>query len=260
MLLAMSIPEASWEIPLTIAVVSLPIVIPAIFARLRALRNPRPPPGNVLPNSQPVPRQTSTTLKTMVVLYSLFAVFFWYSSQPDLFTRLRLPINTPTDNIRSALLTQRPVEFIPRRNVAHSSPGRADAVTSHPLFSPELDRTLQRIDTFEIRLAYARLGHNAISSCEWCTTREDYILFAAVGLSLAYVALLCMVGVVTEAPERRKRRVWAAAIVIVAATVDVLSTGFVKGAPRRGDHVQVSLLIIILYKTGTDNPGCFRLS
>ncbi|KAF8605640.1 hypothetical protein BDV93DRAFT_44453 [Ceratobasidium sp. AG-I] len=235
----MSIPDVSWEIPLTIAVVSLPIVIPAIFKRLRALRTPQPPPGNGPPNPQPVLRQTSSTLKTMVVSYSFLAIFFWYSSQPDLFTRLRLPINTPTDSIRSALLTQRPLEFIPpTRQGTHSTPGRADAATSHPLFSPELDRTLQRIDTFEIRLAYARLGHNAISSCEWCTTREDYVLFAAAGLSLAYVALLCMVGVVTEAPERRKRRVWAAGIVIVAAAVDASCTGFVKGAVRRGDHVQ----------------------
>lgn len=234
----MSIPDVSWEIPVTIAIVSLPLIIPAIFRRIMALRTPQPTPGNGPPNSQPRPRPASSTLKATAVFYSLLAIFFWSTSQPDLFTRLRLPINTPTDTIRSALLTQRPPEFIPpSHQAASSTPGRADAATSHPLFPPELDRTLQRIDTFEIRLAYARLGHNAIASCDWCTTREDYVLYAAAGWSLSYIALLCMVGIMTEAPERRKRRAWAAGVVIAAAAIDVFLTGFVKGTMRRGDHV-----------------------
>lgn len=244
----MSSPDSEWgPLVAAIAVIALPVVIRTIASRVAAFRQRGNPPENQtgpLGPQQTKPRHTSTSMKLTVAIYSLLALAFWYTSQPDLFTRLRLPITANGDKIRSALITQRPIEFIPLELQRAYHPGaargldRRDTRTSHPLFTPELDRVLQRIETFDIRMIYGRLGHSVVASCDWCTTHDDYLVFAAAGLSLGYVALFCIIGIVTEAPERRKSRTYAVLFALLAAAADVFFTGFVKGVIRKGDTVQ----------------------
>ncbi|CUA75482.1 hypothetical protein RSOLAG22IIIB_05913 [Rhizoctonia solani] len=229
----------------TVAIVVLPLLLRAIIARSASFRQQTNPPRGEANVQQNKPRKTSTSMRITVILYSFLALGMWYSSQSDLFTRLRLPITATGEQIRSALITQRPPEFIPldlQRAYQHGNTNglniRKETRTSHPLFTPELDRTLQRIETFDIRLMYGRLGHSVIASCDWCTTRDDYLLFSAVGLSLGYIALLCIVGVVTEAPERRKSRKYAVVLVALAVSLDIFCTGLVKGSLRKGGRVQ----------------------
>ncbi|KDN43730.1 hypothetical protein RSAG8_05920, partial [Rhizoctonia solani AG-8 WAC10335] len=187
----------------TVAVVALPLLIRAVVARVAGSRQQASPAGRQANAQQNKPRKTSVAMHITVALYSFLALGMWYSSQSDLFTRLRLPITATGDQIRSALITQRPPEFIPldlqRAYQQGNTNGlniRKESRTSHPLFAPELDRTLQRIETFDIRLMYGRLGHSVIASCDWCATRDDYLLFSAVGLSLSYIALLCIAALV----------------------------------------------------------------
>ncbi|CAE6461116.1 unnamed protein product [Rhizoctonia solani] len=229
----------------TVAVVALPLLIRAVVARVAGSSQQASPAGRQANAQQNKPRKTSVAMHITVALYSFLALGMWYSSQSDLFTRLRLPITATGDQIRSALITQRPPEFIPldlqRAYQQGNTNGlniRKESRTSHPLFAPELDRTLQRIETFDIRLMYGRLGHSVIASCDWCATRDDYLLFSAVGLSLSYIALLCIVGVVTEAPERRKSRTYAVVLVTLAVGLDIFCTGLVKGSLRKGDRVR----------------------
>ncbi|EUC55315.1 transmembrane protein, putative [Rhizoctonia solani AG-3 Rhs1AP] len=229
----------------TVAIVALPLLLRMVVARVASFRQQASSTGRQANTQQNKPRKTSTAMRVTVTLYSFLALGMWYSSQPDLFTRLRLPITATGDQIRSALITQRPPEFIPldlqRAYQQGNTNGlniRKETRTSHPLFTPELDRTLQRIETFDTRLMYGRLGHSVIASCDWCTTRDDYLLFSAVGLSLGYIALLCMVGVVTEAPERRKSRTYAVVLVTLAVGLDIFCTGLVKGSLRKGGRVQ----------------------
>ncbi|KAH7332763.1 hypothetical protein B0J17DRAFT_721928 [Rhizoctonia solani] len=229
----------------TIVIVALPLLLRVAVARIASFRQ-QTGPVREQANGQPnKPRKTSTAMRLTVALYSFLALGMWYSSQSDLFTRLRLPITATGDQIRSALITQRPPEFIPldlQRAYQHGNTNglnvRKDSRTSHPLFTPELDRTLQRIETFDIRMMYCRLGHSVVASCDWCTTRDDYLLFSAVGLSLGYIALLCIIGVVTEASERRKSRTYAVVLVALAVGLDMFCTGLVKGSLRKGDRVQ----------------------
>ncbi|KAG8699907.1 hypothetical protein FRC08_005041 [Ceratobasidium sp. 394] len=233
----------STDIPLdtiltTLGAVAFTILLPAGLARLRRSRAQPSIPD------QPSPKKkTSRAIRISVTLYSLLAFGFWSASQPDLFTRLRLPLTATPDQIRSSLITQRPREFIPidlQKAYDQTSPtalNQQHPRTSHPLFTPSLDRVLHRIDTFGIRIVYGRLGHTVVERCEWCTAPEDYMMFGAAGLGLGYVALLVIVGVVTEAAERRKSRVWAVGVVGVAVAVDVFCTGFVKGTLRRGESV-----------------------
>ncbi|KAG8763967.1 hypothetical protein FRC11_007648 [Ceratobasidium sp. 423] len=210
----------------TVAIVALPILFRVVAARVASFRQQANPIGGQATVQQNKPRKTSTTMRLTVALYSFLALGMWYSSQSDLFTRLRLPITATGDQVRSALITQRPPDFIPlelQRTYQQGNTNglniRKESRTSHPLFTPELDRTLQRIETFDIRLIYGRLGHSVIASCDWCTTRDDYLLFSAVGLGLGYIALLCIVGIVTEAPERRKSRTYAVVLVALASKV-----------------------------------------
>ncbi|KAG9103967.1 hypothetical protein FRC06_006577 [Ceratobasidium sp. 370] len=225
----------------TLGAVAFTILLPAGLSRFRRSRTAQP--GQ--PAAQPPKGQTSRAMRTTVTLYSLLAFGFWYASQPDLFTRLRLPLTATGDQIRSALVTQRPREFIPADLQMAYDQASASGLnlrskeprTSHPLFTPSLDRVLQRIDTFGVRIVYGRLGHTVVESCEWCTAPEDYLMFGAAGLGLGYVALLVVVGVVTEAAERRKSRVWAVAAVAVAVALDVFCTGLVKGTLKRGESV-----------------------
>ncbi|KAG8782196.1 hypothetical protein FRC12_021076 [Ceratobasidium sp. 428] len=241
--LSMALPNIPLEAILpTLGALAFTILLPAGLARLRRARAPQPPNH---PGAPPPKRKTSRAMRTAVTLYSFLALIFWYTSQPDLFSRLHLPLTATGDHIRSALVTQRPREFIPTQLQTAYDQASTSGVhvrsneprTSHPLFTPSLDRVLHRIDTFDIRIIYGRLGHTVVESCEWCTAPEDYLIFGAAGLGLAYVALLVVVGVVTEASERRKSRVWAVGAVAVAAAVDVFCTGFVKGTLRRGENV-----------------------
>ncbi|CAE7071595.1 unnamed protein product [Rhizoctonia solani] len=228
----------------TVAIVALPLLLRVAVARVTSSRQ-QSGPGGQANTQQNKHRKTSSAMRVTVALYSFLALGMWYSSQSDLFTRLRLPITATGDQIRSALITQRPPEFIPldlqRAYQQGNTNGlniRKETRTSHPLFTPELDRTLQRIETFDIRLMYGRLGHSVIASCDWCTARDDYLLFSAVGLSLGYIALLCIVGIVTEAAERRKSRTYAVILVALAVGLDVFFTGLVKGSLRKGERVQ----------------------
>ncbi|CAE6418679.1 unnamed protein product [Rhizoctonia solani] len=229
----------------TVVIVALPLLLRVVVARIASFRQQTGPVQGQTNGKQNKSAKTSTSMRLTVALYSFLALGMWYSSQTDLFTRLRLPITATGDQIRSALITQRPPEFIPldlQRGYQHGNTNglniHKDSRTSHPLFTPELDRTLQRIATFDIRLMYSRLGHSVIASCDWCTTRDDYLLFSAVGLSLGYIALLCIVGVVTEASERRKSRTYAVVLVALAVGLDIFCTGLVKGSLRKGDRVQ----------------------
>jgi hypothetical protein len=249
----MATADSAWRsITTTLAVIALPILIRVGVSRLSASRQQVNSPGSHPGAPQVKPRSTSLSTRLTVAIYSFLALGLWYSSQPDLFTRLRLPITATGDKIRSALITQRPLEFIPlelqkayQQGTASGLNIRKEPRTSHPLFTPELDRVLQRIETFDIRFIYGRLGHSVVASCDWCTHRDDYLLFAAAGLSLSYIALLCIVGVVTEAPERRKSRTYAVLAVALAAGVDVCWTGFVRGSLRKGDTVQVIKVIYV---------------
>lgn len=244
----MPTPDSTWGSLLTaLGIIALPILTRVILSRITAARQQADAP-ETQENAQAKPRRTSLPIRITVMLYSLLALGVWYSSQPDLFTRLRLPITATGDKIRAALITQRPLEFIPlelqqayayQQGTAGGLNVRKEPRTSHPLFTLELDRVLQRIETFDIRFIYGRLGHSVVASCEWCTHRDDYLLFAAAGLSLSYIALFCIVGIVTEAPERRKRRSLAIVVVAIAAGVDVFWTGFVKGALKKGHAMQV---------------------
>ena len=150
----------------TVAIVALPLLLRAIVARVAGFRQQ----ANAQQNK---PRKTSMAMHVTVALYSFLALGMWYNSQSDLFTRLRLPITATGEQIRSALITQRPPEFIPldlqRAYQEGNTNGlniRKEPRTSHPLFIPELDRTLQRIETFDTRLMYGRLGHWVIASCD----------------------------------------------------------------------------------------------
>ncbi|CAE6442686.1 unnamed protein product [Rhizoctonia solani] len=233
------------SLAITLAIVALPAFFRVIVARVANFRQQAIPTGGQATAQQNKLRKTSMAMRLTVALYSFLALGIWYSSQSDLFTRLRLPITATGDQIRSALITQRPPDFIPLELQRAYQQGninglniRKETRTSHPLLTPELDRTLQRIETFDIRLIYGRLGHSVVASCDWCTARDDYLLFSAVGLGLSYIALLCVVGIVTEAPERRKSRTYAVVLVALAVGLDIFCTGLVKGSLRKGDRVR----------------------
>ncbi|KIP11915.1 hypothetical protein PHLGIDRAFT_124567 [Phlebiopsis gigantea 11061_1 CR5-6] len=120
-------------------------------------------------------------LHTLYVVYLL--VVHW---PPNLFSRLSLPITTPSDRIRSVLLDT------------------ADLGRDAPLPRP-LEELLTKLGNAEVRVSYVRFGQTVIQDCVHCKTSDQYALFAAPGPALQYIREAIFVGLLTSEYSGRSR-------------------------------------------------------
>ncbi|KAJ2936624.1 hypothetical protein H1R20_g469, partial [Candolleomyces eurysporus] len=62
---------------------------------------------------------------------------------------------------------------------------------------PEIEELLTKLNSFDLRLMYLRLGHDAVAGCNWCHRLKEYLLFAFIGPLLVYILEIAFIGLLT---------------------------------------------------------------
>ncbi|CDO71154.1 hypothetical protein BN946_scf184845.g24 [Trametes cinnabarina] len=152
---------------------------------------------------------------TLSVLYTI--IVLWPA---NIFQRLRIPLTTPSDTIRTVLLQHAGLP--------------ADA----PLPKP-LETLLTRLASFDTRTLYVRFGQTVIQDCEYCSTFDEFLIFAAPRIALGYVKAAAVVGLITIKGSGHERlRTWSVALIVAAFIVEgywIATTPI--GIPRDGRNV-----------------------
>ncbi|KAF9266211.1 hypothetical protein L218DRAFT_922737 [Marasmius fiardii PR-910] len=115
-------------------------------------------------------------ISNLLLLHTLFILHrIILLAPPNLFTRLGLSLGTPTDAIRSLLLVASPDGTLPER----------------------VEMLLKRLGSAELRVMYVKFGHEALSTCQFCSTYFDFALYAFTGVFLEYLRESAVIGLVT---------------------------------------------------------------
>ncbi|ESK96635.1 hypothetical protein Moror_6855 [Moniliophthora roreri MCA 2997] len=157
---------------------------------------PKTPFVNQTHSTPPVLRKGISALLLVHTLFILYSIIIL--PPPNIFTRLHLSLGTPTDAIRSLLLRVSDDTELPR----------------------PIENVLQRFGSFEMRTLYVRFGHNALATCEYCSSYTDFALYALPGPLLAYLREATLIGLITIKGTRleRYRTYGIGPLVAVAAT------------------------------------------
>lgn len=167
-------------------------------------------------------------LHTLYILHSLLV-----ESPPNLFTRLKIPLSTPTDDIRTLLL---------------------DHAATNPL-PKDLETLLKRLGSFEIRTLYVRyvcqspsvpiylttphrFGQIVIQTCEYCHTYDEYALYALPWPLLSYIRETAIVGLVTIkgiGPRSERLRTLGVGALVCAAVAEGYWTSTVSITVPKGN-------------------------
>ncbi|KXN91813.1 hypothetical protein AN958_11963 [Leucoagaricus sp. SymC.cos] len=175
---------------------------------------------------------------TTYILYHILV-----AKQENVFRALNLPINTPPDAIKALLIQSSEFGSIP----------------SH------LELLLKRLGSFDMRLLYVRFGHDAIATCEWCSSFEDFALFSLPAVLLAYICEAIVIGVLTLSSSKRGylRPLGIGSLVIACLTEFYwISTSAINIPQQTGDaptwmlhdqllryrHILFLILPLIIYK------------
>ncbi|KAI0341338.1 hypothetical protein BDW22DRAFT_1358834 [Trametopsis cervina] len=138
-------------------------------------------------------------LTLLVLLHSLYIVYvITVRYPPNIFTRLGLPMNTHSDNIRALILQSAGLE--------------PNATLPRPL-----ETLLTRLSSFEVRNVYVRYGQSVVQNCEHCRTADEYALFALPGPLMQYIREAAVVGLLTTTESHRSRWRKLGIIAVVAA-------------------------------------------
>jgi hypothetical protein len=116
------------------------------------------------------PQRTRSILSLLLLIHSLHCLHNLLLSPPNIFSALRIPINTPTDSIRALLLRKYDLD-------------------------PELESLLKRLASFDTRTLYPRFGHNVVATCAYCQSFDDFALYALPRPLLAYIREMAFIGV-----------------------------------------------------------------
>ncbi|KAJ7931290.1 hypothetical protein B0H13DRAFT_1959733 [Mycena leptocephala] len=94
----------------------------------------------------------------------------------NIFTRLKIPLNTPTDAIRSILIQQSDTGDLPA----------------------PLAMLLKHLGSFDRpKSPPGQFGHSVVSTCDYCLSFEEFGLFALPRVLLSYVCAVAVIGIVT---------------------------------------------------------------
>ncbi|KAJ7512420.1 hypothetical protein B0H11DRAFT_481128 [Mycena galericulata] len=127
---------------------------------------------------------TRSLLNIFLLLHSFYFLYQIIVLPPvNIFTRLKIPLNTPSDAIRSILLTQSDTGDLPK----------------------PLETLLKHLRSFDVKTYYVRFGHSVVSSCDYCRSWEDFGMFALPGALLSYIWETAVIGLVTIKNSGRER-------------------------------------------------------
>ncbi|RPD55540.1 hypothetical protein L227DRAFT_579512 [Lentinus tigrinus ALCF2SS1-6] len=139
---------------------------------------------------------------TLLQLYTIVLRF-----PPNIFQKLKIPLTTPSDTIRTILL--------------HRAGLPPDASLPRPL-----ETLLTRLSSFDTRSLYVRFGQAVIQDCEHCTTFDEYAIFAVPRMALGYVKEAAVVGFVTIRGSGHERwRTYAIGALVAAFIMEGYKIG-----------------------------------
>ncbi|KAJ6572118.1 hypothetical protein B0H19DRAFT_936254 [Mycena capillaripes] len=119
---------------------------------------------------------TRSLLNIFLLLHSLYFLYQIIVLPPvNIFTRLKMPLNTPIDAVRSILIQQSDTGDLP----------------------PPLDSLLRRLGSFDVKTYYVRFGHSVVSTCDYCLSFQEFAMFALPGALLSYIWATAVIGIVT---------------------------------------------------------------
>ncbi|THH30570.1 hypothetical protein EUX98_g3622 [Antrodiella citrinella] len=123
----------------------------------------------------------------------------------------------PSDSIRTVLLQRAGLDL--------------DAALPKPLES-----LLTRMSSFDFRTLYVRFGQSVLQDCEYCTTYDEFALYALPGPLLEYVRETAFIALVTIRGSHRERwRTYASAgVVCVAALEGYMVASHAVRVPKDG--------------------------
>ncbi|KAJ7253778.1 hypothetical protein B0H12DRAFT_987899, partial [Mycena haematopus] len=136
---------------------------------------------------------TRSLLNIFLLVHSLYFLYQIIVLPPvNIFTRLKIPLNTPTDAIRSILLQQSETGDLPT----------------------PLETLLKHLGSFDVKTYYVRFGHYVVSTCDYCLSFEEFGMFALPRAMLSYICATAVIGLVTIVNSGRERyRTFAVAAV-----------------------------------------------
>ncbi|KAK7059738.1 hypothetical protein R3P38DRAFT_2837552 [Favolaschia claudopus] len=143
---------------------------------------------------------TRSLLNIFLLLHSLYQLYQIIVLPPvNIYTSLKIPVNTPVDAIRSILIKQSDTGELP---------------------SP-LETLLKHLGSFDVKTYYVRFGHDVVSACDYCLSFDEFGLFAVPRALISYIFEVAVIGLVTVMNSGRERyRTIAVAIVAGAFCVE----------------------------------------
>ncbi|KAF8911710.1 hypothetical protein CPB85DRAFT_1220714 [Mucidula mucida] len=164
-----------------------------------------------LPRLSSSPTRIFLCLHSVVLLHNLII-----HPPPNVFTRLHLPLSTPTDVIRAILLKHSPEPNLP----AH------------------LEQLLAKMNSFDTRTLYVRFGHEAVATCEYCHSYTDFAFHSLPSAAMAYVREVAVVGLVTiRGSGREHLRVVGISALAAIAVLEVYFRSSAVIQIKEGDNV-----------------------
>ncbi|KAG8997409.1 hypothetical protein FRB94_007686 [Tulasnella sp. JGI-2019a] len=145
---------------------------------------------------QPGKESLTPTLKFILVcliIHELWIAWEMYYDRPtNIFTTLNMPITTLVSKLRREILEALGTQDLP----------------SH------LEFLLSRLQSFDARTYYVRFGHHVVTTCTWCQSYNDYVLYYIVNVTLEYLRTSMLVTIMTmKGSGKRKWRTWTLAAV-----------------------------------------------
>ncbi|KAJ4466284.1 hypothetical protein J3R30DRAFT_3311219, partial [Lentinula aciculospora] len=123
----------------------------------------------------------------------------------NLFTGLDVPLSYPADLMHSLLLM--------------FSDDPASGLSSG------IERVLTRLESAVMRLLYVRFGHDAIATCEYCTSWDDFSLYVLPGALWEYICEAVIMGALTLRGTRHaQHRSISIGAVVAAAMLETYLT------------------------------------
>ncbi|KAJ7034501.1 hypothetical protein C8F04DRAFT_1001701 [Mycena alexandri] len=127
---------------------------------------------------------TRSLLNIFLLLHTLYFLYQLIVLPPaNIFTRLKVPVNTPVDSLRSLLIQRSDTGELPK----------------------QLETLLRHLGSFDVKTYYVRFGHSVVSSCDYCLSFDEFGLFALPGALISYLCAAAVIGIVTITTSGRER-------------------------------------------------------
>ncbi|KAG6331828.1 hypothetical protein ID866_7258 [Astraeus odoratus] len=112
---------------------------------------------------------------------------------PNLFSRLKIPLNAPVSEIRTRLALEAALRF------------KNHGTIQLPPLPKSMELLLSRLALHDGRGLFVRFGQTAIQTCQFCSSPGDYMLFNMPQMLLQYLQTAIVLLLLTTAMNGRER-------------------------------------------------------